>query len=87
MPDPVLLLIDDSRGHDRVEEELRKRYGADYEVLAAVSVGEALGVLDRLHAEGRQLSMGHIDAYAAARSPSCSTSGPGRTSPGSRRSG
>jgi thioredoxin reductase (NADPH) len=57
MPDPVMLLIDDSRGHDRVEEELRKRYGADYEVLGAASVGEALGVLDRLHAEGRQLSL------------------------------
>jgi thioredoxin reductase (NADPH) len=57
MPDPVLLLIDDSRGHDRVEEELRKRYGADYEVLGAATVGEALGVLDRIHAEGRQLSL------------------------------
>ncbi len=57
MPDPVLLLIDDSRTRDRVEEELRKRYGADYQVVAATSVPRALDLLDRLHEQRRQVSL------------------------------
>jgi thioredoxin reductase (NADPH) len=57
MPDPVLLLIDGSRTRDRVEAELRKRYGADYQVVSATSVPRALDLLDRLHEERRQVSL------------------------------
>jgi thioredoxin reductase (NADPH) len=63
MPDPVLLLIDDPRTHDRVEEELRKRYGADYQVVSAASVDEALSLLDRLHDEQRQISLVLADQW------------------------
>jgi thioredoxin reductase (NADPH) len=57
MPDPVLLLIDGSRARNRVEEELRKRYGADYQVVSATSVPRALDLLDRLHEQRRQVSL------------------------------
>src|SRR5580692_10748183 len=57
MPQPALLLVDDSRTHDRVEAELRKRYGADYQVIKTGSVREALGVLGQLRDDQRQLSV------------------------------
>ena len=49
MLEPVLVLVHDWRKtHDRVEAELRKRYGADYQVIRTGIVGEALGVLGLL---------------------------------------
>ena len=56
MLEPVLVLVNDSRTHDRVEAELRKRYGADYQVIRTGSVGEALGVLGPLRDDQRQVS-------------------------------
>jgi thioredoxin reductase (NADPH) len=55
--EPVLLLVHDSRTHDRVEAELHKRYGADYQVIRTGSVKEALGVLGQLHDDQRQVSL------------------------------
>ena len=55
--EPVLLLVHDSRTHDRVEEELRKRYGADYQVITTGSVQETLGVLGQLGGDQRQVSL------------------------------
>jgi thioredoxin reductase (NADPH) len=46
--EPVVLFADGSRTRGRVETELRKRYGADYRVIAAGSVDEALEVLGQL---------------------------------------
>jgi thioredoxin reductase (NADPH) len=57
MADPVLLLIDGSRGRDRVEKELRKRYGADYQIVGTSSVPRALDLLDQLHEQRRQVSL------------------------------
>src|SRR5260370_21698020 len=53
--EPVLLLVDDSRTPGRVETELRKRYGADYQVITTGSVKEALDVLRQLRDDHRQL--------------------------------
>ena len=61
--EPVLLLADDSRTHDHVETELRKRYGADYQVIKAGSVGAALGVLGELRDNGRQVSLVFADQW------------------------
>jgi thioredoxin reductase (NADPH) len=55
--EPVLLLADDSRTQERVEAELRKRYGADYQVIAAGSVKAALDVLGGLRDTGRQVAL------------------------------
>jgi hypothetical protein len=53
----VLLLADDSGTQDRVEAELRKRYGADYQVIKVGSANAALGVLGELSDSGRQVSL------------------------------
>ena len=45
---PVVLLADGSRTRARIEAELRKRYGADYQVIVTGSADEALEVLGRL---------------------------------------
>jgi thioredoxin reductase (NADPH) len=63
MREPVLLLADDSRTHDRVEAELRKRYGADYQVIKTGSVKEALGVLGQLRDDQRQVSLVLADQW------------------------
>ena len=55
--EPVLLLADDSPTQERVEAELRKRYGADYQVVAAGSVAAALEVLRGLRDTGRQVAL------------------------------
>ncbi len=55
--EPVLLLADDSPTHERVEAELRKRYGADYQVVAAGSVEAALEALGGLRGTGRQVAL------------------------------
>ena len=55
--EPVLLLVHDPRTRDCVETELRKRYGADYQVITTGSVQETLGVLGQLHDDQRQVSL------------------------------
>jgi thioredoxin reductase (NADPH) len=57
MPGPVLLLVDASPALDRVEAELRKRYGADYEVITTRSRAAAFDVLDQLRRDGRPVSV------------------------------
>ena len=61
--EPVLLLVDDPRTRDRVEAELRKRYGADYQVITTGSVQEALGVLGQLRDDQRQVSLVLADQW------------------------
>ncbi len=51
------MLADDSRTHDRVESELRKRYGTDYQVIATGPVEAALAILSELRDSGRQVSL------------------------------
>ena len=63
MLEPVLLLADDSRTRERVEAELRKRYGADYQVITARSVKEALDVLGQLRDSRRQVSLVLADQW------------------------
>ena len=58
-----MLLVHDSRTRDRVEAELRKRYGADYQVITTGSVKEALGVLGQLHDDQRQVSLVLADQW------------------------
>jgi thioredoxin reductase (NADPH) len=55
--EPAVLLVDGSRTRGRVEAELRKRYGADYQVIATGSVSEALDVLGRLRDSPCQVSL------------------------------
>ena len=57
MAKPVVLLADGSRMRGRVEAELRKRYGADYQVIAAGSTEEAVDVLGRLRDDGSQVAL------------------------------
>lgn len=59
MPDaPVLLIVDDDpRARGVVEKELRKRYGADYEVICVGSADDPLRVLAQLRADQRRVSM------------------------------
>ena len=58
-----MLLADDSRTHELVEAELRKRYGADYQVVTARSVQAALDVLGGLRDTGRQVSLVLADPW------------------------
>jgi thioredoxin reductase (NADPH) len=54
----VLLLVDDDpSARGIVEGELRKRYGSDYQVIAAGSAGEALRLLARLRDDGRSVAL------------------------------
>jgi thioredoxin reductase (NADPH) len=64
----VLLLADDSGTQDRVEAELRKRYGADYQVIKAGSANAALGVLGELSDSGRQVSLVLADQWLSGAS-------------------
>ena len=59
MPDaPVLLVVDDDpRARGVVEGELRKRYGADYQVIGAGSADDPPGLLARLRDDRRLLSI------------------------------
>jgi len=59
MPDaPVLLVVDDDpRARGVVEGELRKRYGADYQVIGAGSANDPPGLLARLRDERRLVSI------------------------------
>jgi thioredoxin reductase (NADPH) len=57
MPGAVVLLADGSPTRDRIESELRKRYGTDYQVIVTGSAEEALRVLGQLREDQRQVSL------------------------------
>jgi thioredoxin reductase (NADPH) len=63
MPTPVVLLADGSPTRGRVETELRKRYGTDYQVIVTGSAEEALEVLGRLRDGQRQVSLVLADQW------------------------
>jgi thioredoxin reductase (NADPH) len=55
---PVLLVVDDDlQGRGVVDGELRKRYGADYEVICAGSADDPLGLLARLRDDQRRVAI------------------------------
>src|SRR5262249_26498881 len=54
---PVMLVVDEDTAQLRVvEQELGKRYSADYEVICEPSAAEALGKLEALKATDRQVA-------------------------------
>ena len=57
MAKPVVLLADGSGMRGRVEAELRKRYGADYQVIVTGSAQEAADVLGRLREDRSQVAL------------------------------
>ena len=63
MLEPVVLLVDSSPTRGRVEEELRKRYAADYQVLTAASAAAALEVLGQAHGAGYPVSLVLADPW------------------------
>jgi len=63
MLEPVVLLADGSGTRGRVEAELHKRYGADYQVITTGSVKEALQVLGQLRDGRRQVSLVLADQW------------------------
>jgi thioredoxin reductase (NADPH) len=63
MPRPVVLLADSSPTRGRIEAELRKRYGTDYQVIVTGSVAEALEVLGQLRDGQRQVSLVLADQW------------------------
>ena len=63
MPEPVVLLVDDSPTRGGVETELRKRYWADYQVLTTRSAQEALEILSQLRDGRCQVSLVLADQW------------------------
>jgi thioredoxin reductase (NADPH) len=58
MPRPALLAVDgDPAARRSMEDELRKRYGADYEVVCEASGAAALGMLEQIRARGGQVAL------------------------------
>ena len=59
MPDaPVLLIADDDpQARGVVEKELRKRYGADYEIICVGSADDPLRLLAKLRDDRRRVSV------------------------------
>ena len=59
MPDaPVLLIVDDDpQGRGVVESELRKRYGADYEIICVGSADDPIRLLAKLRDDQRRVSI------------------------------
>ena len=59
MPDaPVLLIVDDDpQARGVVEGELRKRYGADYEIICVGSADDPLRLLTKLREDRRRVSI------------------------------
>ena len=60
---PVMLLADGSQAGGRVEAELRKRYEADYRVIATASAREALELLGELRDSGSQVCLVLADQW------------------------
>jgi thioredoxin reductase (NADPH) len=60
---PVVLLVDSSGTRDRAEMELRKRYGADYQVMVAGSADEAVAVLGRLREDASPVCLVLADQW------------------------
>jgi thioredoxin reductase (NADPH) len=60
---PVVLLADSSPTRGRIESELRKRYGTDYQVIVTGSAEEALEVLGGLRGGQRQVSLVLADQW------------------------
>src|SRR3954454_5547127 len=61
---PVILAVDDDLlALDRVEDELRRRYERDYEVVAESSADAALARLESLTAEGASLAVVLADQW------------------------
>lgn len=55
---PILLVVgDDLDARAVVETELRKRYGADYQVISAGTVDDPVRLLDRLRDAQRPISI------------------------------
>ena len=55
---PVLLIVDDGqRARGVIEGELRKRYGADYQVISIGSADDPLGLLARLRDDQRRVAV------------------------------
>jgi thioredoxin reductase (NADPH) len=59
MPDaPILLIVDDDpQGRGVVESELRKRYGADYEIISVGSADDPIHLLAALRDDRRRVSV------------------------------
>jgi thioredoxin reductase (NADPH) len=58
MPRPALLAVDgDPAAKTVIERELRKRYGADYQVLCAGSGAAGLQALEQIGARGEQVAL------------------------------
>src|SRR6185369_4201909 len=60
---PVMLLADGSQAGGLVEAELRKRYEADYRVIATASAREALELLGELRDSGSQVCLVLADQW------------------------
>jgi thioredoxin reductase (NADPH) len=61
---PVLLAVDDEpAARSSIEAELRKRYGADYEVICEGSGAAALGVVEQVRARGGQVALVLADQW------------------------
>jgi thioredoxin reductase (NADPH) len=55
---PILVVVDDDPGTlDVVEGELRKRYGADYEIISAGSADDPVRLLAELRDQQRPVSV------------------------------
>src|SRR5215469_18379374 len=63
MPTPVVLLADGSPTRGRIESELRKRYGTDYQIIVTGSAEEALEVLGQLRGGQRPVSLVLADQW------------------------
>jgi thioredoxin reductase (NADPH) len=63
MATPVVMLADGSPTRGRIESELRKRYGTDYQVIVTGSAEEALEVLGQLRDSQRQVSLVLADQW------------------------
>ncbi|MEW6444079.1 MAG: FAD-dependent oxidoreductase [bacterium] len=58
MPKPMLFVVDDDPGSlQRVERELARRYGADYDIASDSSASKALWQLENLRAAGREVTL------------------------------
>ena len=53
----MLVALADPIADELIEQELRRRYGRDYEIMCTATTAEALDALRRLRAEGRQVAI------------------------------